>query len=95
MKVIVLSKKDYEFTNKDTGELVKGASVQYLIENGIEPIKLSLNTYQNNLSLSEKITSVPSICDFELETTVKAGQLVQFVKDIKFVKNVDLFKEVN
>ena len=48
MKVILLSKQDYEFTDDKTGEIISGSNIYYLIANGLEPIKLSINDYANN-----------------------------------------------
>lgn len=91
MKILVLSKDDYEFVNNDTGEIQKGSNVFYILEGANQPIQLKVNKYSDNLHLLEDIKTVPGIYLSEMETVVKKGNVSLNIKNVEFESEVVLF----
>lgn len=95
MKTIVVSKNEYSFADTKTGELIEGAKIYYLLDNGLEPVTLSVSLRADNMNLLEEIKEVPAVYEFTLKSDVKKGQIVQSVTKAKFIKPVDLMALMN
>lgn len=90
MKTIVISKNEYSFADTKTGELIEGAKIYYLLDNGLEPVVLSVNGRSGNMNLLEEIKEVPGVYDLTLKSDVRKGQIVQSVVKANFVKPIDI-----
>lgn len=92
IKAIVLSREDYEFNDDKTGEIISGSNIFYLIEDGLAPLKLSINDFNKNQNLLNEIVEVPAVYDLELKMSVSKGNMIQRVAGAKFIKPLELFK---
>lgn len=91
-KAIVLSRSDYEFNDDKTGELVSGSNVYYLIADGLEPLKLSINDFNNNKQILNDLDQIPGVYDLKLEVSVSKGKMINSVVGAELIKPIELFK---
>ena len=61
-----------------TRELVTGSNLYYLIADGLEPLKLSINDFNKNKQILKDLEQIPGVYDFKLEVTVSKGKMVNF-----------------
>ncbi len=90
MKTIVISKNEYSFADTKTGELIEGAKIYYLLDNGLEPVILSVSQRAENMNLLDEIKEVPAVYEFTLKSDVKKGQIIQTVTKANFIKPIDI-----
>lgn len=90
MSILILSKKSYDFVD-DNGKNVKGTNVFYMMKDVSDIVKLSINEFNNNVHLADKITAFPAIYDVSFMQEIKKNNIVNVINDLKFVEKVNLF----
>lgn len=97
MKVLLLNYLKYDFTNKDTGQVVQGVNLHCLTQFnlndytvGMEVSKYSLTLDNFNMFHLSDFT-LPCLVDLEVLTgnTLK-GKPVSKIVNIEFIRSVDL-----
>lgn len=91
---IILNRRDYEFNDDKTGELIQGSNIMYLVQGENEPLQLKVNSYAKNQNLLNVIVEFPAVYDLVLETEIKGGQMVLKIVGAEFKKKIDLFKGI-
>lgn len=90
MSILILSKKSYDFVD-DNGKNVKGTNIFYMMKDVSDIIKLSINEFNNNMHLADKITAFPGLYDVSFRQEIKKNNIVSVISDLKFVEKVNLF----
>jgi hypothetical protein len=95
-EVLVLGYREVNFTNEETGEVIKGTNVFYIdhknkTETGYEPARAFI---RDKDAVKDVLENKTGIYELELKVELRGNRPMLLVEGFKFVKSHDLIKVV-